>query len=67
MSMRRYLIKHGEAKSEVEDPEHSLTIRGGDGTRKISDVVKRLDIHLSRIKAVRFCPNPSWFFQRAKG
>jgi len=26
--MRLYLVQHGEAKSEAEDPERSLTVRG---------------------------------------
>jgi phosphohistidine phosphatase len=44
-----YLVQHGEAKSEAEDPERSLTIRGEEETRKISDAVKRLGIRPSRI------------------
>ncbi len=28
MSMRPYLVQHGEARSEEEDPERSLTVRG---------------------------------------
>ncbi len=28
MLMRLYLMPHGEAKSEAEDPERSLAIRG---------------------------------------
>lgn len=49
MSMRLYLVQHGEAKSEAEDPERSLTFRGEEETMKISDAVKRLDIRPSRI------------------
>ena len=26
--MRLYLVQHGEARSEAEDPERSLTVRG---------------------------------------
>jgi phosphohistidine phosphatase len=47
--MRLYLVQHGEAKSEAEDPERSLTIRGEEETRKISGVAKRLGIRPSRI------------------
>jgi phosphohistidine phosphatase len=47
--MRLYLMQHGEARSEVEDPERSLTIRGEEETRKISDAAKRLGIRPSRI------------------
>jgi phosphohistidine phosphatase len=47
--MRLYLVQHGEAKSEAEDPGRSLTVRGEEETRKISSVVKKLGIHPSRI------------------
>ena len=47
--MRLYLVQHGEAKSEAEDPERSLTIRGEEETKKISGAAKRLGIHPSRI------------------
>ncbi len=46
---RLYLVQHGDAKSEAEDPERSLTIRGGEETRKISGAAKRLGIRPSRI------------------
>jgi phosphohistidine phosphatase len=47
--MRLYLVQHGEAKSEAEDPERSLTFRGEEETRKMSGAAKRLDIRPSRI------------------
>ena len=47
--MRLYLVQHGEAKSELEDPERSLTRRGEEETRKISDAAKRLGIHPATI------------------
>ncbi len=47
--MRLYLVQHGEAKSEAEDPERSLTIRGEEETRKVSGAAKRLGIRPSRI------------------
>lgn len=47
--MRIYLVQHGEAKSEAEDPERSLTIRGEEETRKISDAAKRMGIRPSRV------------------
>jgi hypothetical protein len=31
--MRLYLVQHGEAKSEAEDPERSLTFGGEEETR----------------------------------
>jgi phosphohistidine phosphatase len=47
--MRLYLMQHGEAKPEAEDPERSLTIRGEEETRKVSDAAKRLSLRPSRI------------------
>jgi phosphohistidine phosphatase SixA len=47
--MRLYLVQHGEAKSEAEDPERSLTVRGEEETRKVSGAAKRLGIRPSRI------------------
>jgi phosphohistidine phosphatase len=49
MSMKLYLMQHGEAKSEAEDPERSLTIRGEEETRKISEAAKRLGIRPLKI------------------
>ena len=49
MSMRLYLVQHGEAKSEAVDPERSLTFRGEEETRKISGAAKRLHIRPSGI------------------
>src|SRR5512136_315471 len=42
--MRLYLVQHGEARSELEDPERSLTPRGEEETRKISEAAKRKSI-----------------------
>ena len=47
--MKLYLVQHGEAKSEAEDPERSLTSRGEEETRQISNAAKRLGIRPSRI------------------
>lgn len=47
--MRLYLVQHGEAKSEAEDPERSLTSRGEEETRKISGAAKRQGLRPSRI------------------
>ena len=47
--MRLYLVQHGEARSELEDPERSLTARGEEETRKISDATRRLSIRPSKI------------------
>jgi len=47
--MKLYLVQHGEAKPEAEDPERSLTSRGEEETRQISEAAKRLGIRPSRI------------------
>ncbi len=47
--MKLYLVQHGEAKSEAEDPERSLTMRGEKETRKVSGAAKRLGLRPSRI------------------
>jgi phosphohistidine phosphatase SixA len=47
--MRLYLVQHGEAKPEAEDPERPLTVRGEEETRKVSDAAKRLGIRPSKI------------------
>jgi phosphohistidine phosphatase len=49
MSVRLYLMQHGEAKAEAEDPERSLPVRGEEETKKIPGAGKRLDIRPSRI------------------
>lgn len=47
--MKLYLIQHGEAKSEAEDPERSLTARGEEEVRGVARVGKRLDIRPSKV------------------
>lgn len=49
VGMKLYLIQHGEAKSETEDPERSLTTKGEEEVRRISRAVKTLNICPSRI------------------
>jgi len=49
MSVRLFLMQHGEAKAEAEDPERSLTVRGEEETKKISGAAKRLGTRPSRI------------------
>ena len=49
VSMRLYLVQHGEAKPEAEDPERALTLRGEEESRKVSSAAKELGIHPSRI------------------
>ena len=42
--MKLYLVQHGEAKPESEDPERSLTARGEEEVKKISVAANRLNI-----------------------
>ena len=44
--MKLYSMQYAEAKSEAEDPERSLTVRGEEETKKISGAAKqqRIDI-----------------------
>jgi phosphohistidine phosphatase len=47
--MKLYLIQHGEAKSEVEDPERSLTSRGEREVMSVSRVASGLNIKPSKV------------------
>ena len=47
--MKLYLMQHGEARSEAEDPERSLTLKGEEETQRISGAVKKLTIRPSKI------------------
>ena len=47
--MKLYLIQHGEAKSEVEDPERSLTERGEKEVMSVSKVSSGLHIRPSKV------------------
>ena len=47
--MKLYLVQHGEARSELEDPERSLTARGEEETGKICEAAKRLGIRPTKI------------------
>ncbi|OGP93481.1 MAG: phosphohistidine phosphatase SixA [Deltaproteobacteria bacterium RBG_16_48_10] len=47
--MKLYLVQHGEAKSEAQDPQRSLSERGEEEVTNVAREVKRLDLHPSRI------------------
>lgn len=47
--MKLYLIQHGEAKSEGEDPERSLTPRGEKEVMNVSRIAFALDIRPSKV------------------
>jgi phosphohistidine phosphatase len=47
--MKLYLIQHGEAKPEAEDPERSLTARGEEEVSRVSKAAVPLKIRPSRV------------------
>jgi phosphohistidine phosphatase len=47
--MKLYLIQHGEAKHETEDPERSLTVKGEEEVKRVSKIGKNLNIRPSII------------------
>jgi phosphohistidine phosphatase len=47
--MKLYLIQHGEAKSELEDPERSLTSKGEEEVNRVAKAARKLDIKPSKI------------------
>ena len=47
--MGLYLIQHGEAKPEAEDPERSLTPQGEKEVEKAATVAKKMNIRASKI------------------
>jgi phosphohistidine phosphatase len=47
--MRLYLVQHGEAKPEAEDPERSLTARGAEEVKKIAGTLRKLQIKPPKI------------------
>jgi phosphohistidine phosphatase len=49
VKMKLYLIQHGEAKSEVEDPERSLTARGEKEVTGVSKAATGLNITPSKV------------------
>jgi phosphohistidine phosphatase len=48
--MKLYLVQHGEAKSELQDPERSLTESGTVSVRRIASyTVKNIDIRVQTV------------------
>jgi len=47
--MKLYLVQHGEAKSEIEDPERSLTANGEKAVARVAKAAKKMDIKPARI------------------
>ena len=47
--MRLYLVQHGEARTEQEDPERPLTARGVADVRRVAGVAAAAGITAARI------------------
>ncbi len=47
--MRLYLIQHGEAKQETEDPKRSLTEKGVEEVKRVAKMARLLKIQASKI------------------
>jgi phosphohistidine phosphatase len=47
--MKLYLVQHGEAKSELEDPERSLTAKGKDEVDRVAQAARKMDVKLAKI------------------
>ena len=47
--MKLYLVQHGEAKPEAEDPQRSLTGRGMEEVQKVAKMAKKLNLCPFRI------------------
>ena len=47
--MRLYLIQHGQAKPEAEDPQRALTLDGEEETKKVAGLAKKMGLNPSQI------------------
>jgi phosphohistidine phosphatase len=47
--MKLYLVQHGAAKSEAEDPERGLTVSGEEEIKKVASMAKRMGLNPSNI------------------
>ncbi len=48
--MELYLVQHGEAKSEAEDPQRPLTERGRDEVQRVAAFAARAGLKVSQIR-----------------
>ena len=48
--MKLFLVQHGEAKTEAEDPERPLTERGAEAAKKVAVWVARADLKVDEIR-----------------
>src|SRR4030095_10020237 len=47
--MTLYLVQHGEAKAEAEDPERPLTARGRDDIGRLAALLARTGVRVARL------------------
>jgi phosphohistidine phosphatase len=47
--MRLYLVQHGEAKPEAEDPERPLTLSGTEEVKRVAGMLRKLQIKQPKI------------------
>lgn len=47
--MKLYLVQHGEAKAEAEDPRRPLSVRGENEVRRVAQVAQRMELAPSKI------------------
>ena len=47
--MRIYLVQHGESKSEEEDPQRHLTVRGIDEVQRVADFLRPLELGVDTV------------------
>lgn len=47
--MKVYLVQHGEAKSEIEDPQRSLTEKGKHEVESVAGYVASLEVEVAQI------------------
>jgi len=47
--MKLYLIQHGQAKPELEDPQRALTLKGEEEIKKVAGLAKKMGLNPSQI------------------
>lgn len=47
--MKLYLVQHGEAKSENQDPQRGLTDKGEDEVKRVAHLAKQMGLNPSQI------------------
>ncbi len=47
--MRLYLVQHGQAKTEAEDPQRSLTPKGENEVKSVANIAQKMTLNPSKI------------------